>query len=109
MVEEYSNEEIEHDIYSHDKLDTNTNEHDPLMVDSIINMIKDSPTIPTEQKQLLISKIIEIQKQQQAGTMTSGEYQTNMNQVLSSCPEYDLTGLVKKTTVSDVCYGCDSP
>ena len=72
-------------------------------------MIKDSPSIEPEKKNFLISKIIEIQKQQQEGVMTSDEYQANMNQVLSSCPEYDLTGLVKKSTVSDVCYGCDSP
>ncbi len=36
-IEEYSNE---HDkIYSHDNLETNTNEQDSLMVDSLINMI----------------------------------------------------------------------
>jgi hypothetical protein len=78
-------------------------------VNEIIVMIKESTNIPPEQKQLLINKIIEVQKQQQTGVMTSDEYQANMNQVLSSCPEYDLTGLVKKSTVSDVCYGCDSP
>jgi hypothetical protein len=44
MVEEYSNEEIEHkeniNIYSHDNLETNSNDHDTLMVDSILNMIQ---------------------------------------------------------------------
>jgi len=41
-VEEYSNENgIDHNIYSHDKLDSNTNEHDSLMVESIVNMVKD--------------------------------------------------------------------
>ena len=32
-----------------------------------------------------------------------------MNQIVNSCPQYDLTGLIKKTTASDVCYGCDIP
>jgi hypothetical protein len=43
MVEEYSNDEIEHSndkIYSHDNLDSNSNEQDTLMVDSILNMVK---------------------------------------------------------------------
>ena len=46
MVEEYSNEEIEHSndkIYSHDNLDTNSgqsSDNDTLMVDSILNMVK---------------------------------------------------------------------
>ena len=44
LVEEYSNEEIEHkdniSIYSHDNLETNSNEHDSLMVESILNMVR---------------------------------------------------------------------
>ena len=41
MVEEYSNEEtVRNNIYSHDNLETNTNEQDTLMVDSILNMVK---------------------------------------------------------------------
>lgn len=44
-----------------------------------------------------------------AGAINTSDYQQNLNKVLGSCPEYDLTGLVKKSTVSDVCYGCDSP
>ncbi len=50
MVEEYSNEEIEHyNIYSHDNLETNTNDHDSLMVDSILNMVKHESKSNTEQ------------------------------------------------------------
>jgi hypothetical protein len=40
MVEEYSNDN-NINIYSHDNLNTNTNDHDTLMVESIINMVKD--------------------------------------------------------------------
>jgi nucleoside-diphosphate-sugar epimerase len=35
--------------------------------------------------------------------------QNTINKILSACPDYDLTGLVKKSVVSDVCYGCDNP
>ena len=41
--------------------------------------------------------------------MTYGKYNANLNNILKSCPQYDLTGLVKKTTVGDVCYGCGTP
>ncbi len=42
-VEEYSNEHtnVEH-IYSHDGLDSNTLDNDSMMVDSIVNMVKDN-------------------------------------------------------------------
>jgi hypothetical protein len=40
MVEEYSNDNNVN-IYSHDNLHTNTNDHDTLMVESILNMVKD--------------------------------------------------------------------
>jgi hypothetical protein len=43
MVEEYSNDH-HHDIYSHDNLHTNTNDNDTLMVESILNMVKDDIT-----------------------------------------------------------------
>ena len=39
---------------------------------------------------------------------TLSMYDNNINKVLSSCPDYDLTGLVKKDVVSSVCYGCPS-
>ena len=38
-----------------------------------------------------------------------GTGDANLNQGNFSCPKYDTTGLVKKKTVSDVCYGCDVP
>ena len=44
MVEEYSNENVGYNenvnIYSHDNLETNSNDQDSLMVDSILNMVK---------------------------------------------------------------------
>ena len=41
--------------------------------------------------------------------ITKTDYENTINKVLSACPNYDLTGLVKKSIVSDVCYGCDNP
>ena len=43
------------------------------------------------------------------GVITNDQYRANLNNILKSCPQYDLTGLVKKNVVSDVCYGCDQP
>ncbi len=46
IEEEYSNEEIEHsnsnNIYSCDKMDSHTIDNDPLMVDSLINMVNNN-------------------------------------------------------------------
>ena len=42
-----------------------------------------------------------------ANIIDKSEYENTIRKVLSSCPEYDLSGLVKKELVSDVCYGCD--
>ena len=41
--------------------------------------------------------------------ISSDDYNAALNNVLNSCPEFDLKGLVKKTDVQSVCYGCDSP
>ena len=76
-------------IDDRNKINTNVN-----MTTHVFNTIIESPTIPLEQKKLLISKL-------------NNNYTENLNEVLYSLPEYDLTGLVKKTLVSDVVYGCD--
>lgn len=73
-----------------DKNSIETNIHIPLNVlNTLLNMIKNHNTMSEEDKKKLIAKLI---KNKQV-----------------SCPEYDLTGLVKKQLVSDVCYGCDAP
>ena len=70
------------------------------VINNVINTIINSPNIPDEQKPILISKITKT---------TDNEYKKNLSQVLYSLPKYDLTDLVKKTQVADVCYGCDTP
>lgn len=78
-------------------------------INKIISNINKSTTLAPEQKKAITSKIIEIQTKVNKGTLTNAEYQQAMSQVLSSCPQYDLSGLVKKDLVSNVCYGCDNP
>lgn len=76
-------------IDDRNKITTNVN-----MTTHVFNTILESPTIPPEQKKLLISKL-------------NTDYTANLNEVLYSLPQYDLTGLVKKSLVSDVVYGCE--
>lgn len=82
-------------IEDRNKIKTNVN-----ISTEAINTIINSPDIPYEQKLILIKKIKE-----DNNTNTNN----NMNEVLNSLPLYDLEGLVKKTVVSDVCYGCGEP
>lgn len=67
-VEEYSNEHnnVEH-IYSHDGLDSNTLDNDSMMVDSIVNMVKDNdiceiPKIKHTVESLTKMKLDELQE-----------------------------------------------
>ena len=74
-----------------DKNSIETNINIPISIlDEILNMIKNaSLPLSTQDRNNLIDNLL------------------NNNQV--TCPGYDLKGLVKKSLVSDVCYGCDSP
>ena len=76
-------------------------------LNTVIKMIKTSPNIPESDKANLVSKIINSQTMLDNNIITEPEYIENLNTILNSCPEYDLTGLVKKSMVTDVCYGCD--
>jgi len=78
-------------------------------LNNLITMIKNVPTLTPEQKRTVINKIVANATQLSNNTITSGQYNTNLNQILRSCPQYDLTGLVKKDLVSNVCYGCGTP
>jgi hypothetical protein len=86
------------------KIETNINA--PLdVLNAIIQMIKDSQGLSDEQKKNMIKKIIDTKNNK----LSAGQYNDNLSNILNSCPQYDLEGLVKKTQVSDVCYGCDNP
>ena len=81
----------------------------PRVLNQIINMINKLPNLSTTQKSSLTNKIISNAQAANSGLLTSAEYNANLNNILKSCPQYDLTGLVKKSVVGDVCYGCGTP
>jgi hypothetical protein len=82
----------------------------PLQVlNQIITMINNLPNLNTSQKTDLTDKIVSNAQAANSGLLTSSQYNANLNNILRSCPEYDLTGLVKKSVVGDVCYGCGTP
>ena len=94
-------------IQDRDSIQTNINV--PIdTLNNIITMITTSNTIPQDQKTELISKLINAQSMMDAKLIDQNVYNNTINKVLSSCPNYDLSGLVKKDTVSQVCYGCSS-
>jgi hypothetical protein len=79
------------------------------VLNKLIKYIKTAKDITEPRKVELVSKLLNNQKMMDANLITKTEYENAINKVLSSCPNYDLTGLVKKSLVSDVCYGCDNP
>lgn len=78
-------------------------------LNKLINIINSTNTLNTQQKQVIINKVVANATQLSSNIITSGQYNANLNKILQSCPQYDLTGLVKKDLVSNVCYGCGSP
>jgi len=84
--------------------DEETGENDPTI--TVIDLI-DKADIPKEKKEKLIDKVIKYKSMTESKLMTNNEFKLNMEKILEDCPEYDLSGLVKKDLVRDVCYGCD--
>jgi len=78
-------------------------------LNQIITMINNLPNLSGSQKSDLTNKIISNAQAANSGLLTSAQYNANLNNILKSCPQYDLTGLVKKSVVGDVCYGCGTP
>ena len=90
-----------------DKNKIQTNINMPLdTLNNIMDMIKNSSALSINQKKELVQKLITVSNNK---IITEDEYNSKLNNILSSCPSNDLTGLVKKTLASDVCYGCDIP
>ena len=92
-----------------DKNAIQTNINIPIEVlNAILIKIKDDENLSDEEKTELISKLINNKKLNDAKIIDKTEYEQSLNKILSSCPNYDLTGLVKKSVVHDVCYGCNN-
>ena len=84
-----------------------TNVNIPLdVLNALLNMIKQSEILSLQEKTELKNKLLDNKKLADANLITSDEYDINVNKIMSKCPEYDLSGLVKKDVVSSVCYGC---
>lgn len=73
----------------------------------VITKVINQTSLPEEKKTELVKKVQDYQVMMEDNLISPLDYKIKMNQVLESCPEYDLSGLVKKDVVSDVCYGCD--
>jgi hypothetical protein len=69
----------------------------------VLNAIISNPEIPDKYKDIIINA----DPNSEDPDDPNNEYKQTLNKILSSCPEYDLTGLVKKSVVNDVCYGCN--
>jgi len=78
-------------------------------INKLIGIINNMEALNSQQKAKIINKIVTNATQLSNNTITSGQYNANLNNIVKSCPQYDLSGLVKKTLVSDVCYGCGTP
>lgn len=72
----------------------------------VIKLLKQA-NIDPKKKDNLVQKVIKYQSMVESKLMTGEDYKVKVTQVLEDCPEYDLSGLVRKDLVSNVCYGCD--
>ena len=82
-------------INDRNKIQTNINV--PLNVlNDIINMINN---LPQDEQNTIINLL------DSNNIITKPQ----LNQIINSCPQYDMSGLVTKQMASDVCYGCDNP
>lgn len=77
-------------------------------LNKLINIIKNTDKLNTQEKEIIVNKIITNATKLSKNIITNSQYNSNLNQILKSCPQYDLSGLVKKDLVSNVCYGCGS-
>jgi len=104
------NIEIVADRLEEDKNKIQTNINIPRAVlNQILAIINNLPNLTQSQKTTLINKIIKNVQAANSGVLTQQQYTENMDAILRSCPQYDLTDLVKKSIVGDVCYGCGTP
>lgn len=79
------------------------------VINEIIRGINNNPALSGEQKAEITNKIIKNANALNSNIITQAEYNANLNRIIASCPQYDLSGLVKRATVADVCYGCGEP
>ena len=87
-----------------------TNINMPLnAINNVINVIKNTDTLSQIEKDILVNKIITTATNLSNNTISETQYNIILNKILKSSPQYDMTGLVLKDLVADVCYGCGTP
>ena len=91
------------------KLDEDDEDEEVTQKDTAKQVIKfiEQSELPKLNKKKLVDKVVKYQAMTESKLMTQNEFKLNMEKILDDCPEYDLSGLVKKDLVRDVCYGCD--
>ena len=82
------------------KIQTNVN-IPPETLAELKTLVNNSNDMTVAQKKIIVSKIIDNQLKMNQLKMSNNKSLTHL------CPQYDVSGLVKKSLVSDVCYGCD--
>ena len=62
-------------------------------------MVKQT-NLPLEKKQELIQQVHNI-------SINGLGFNSDLENILKQCPEYDLSNMVRKDVASNICYGCD--
>jgi hypothetical protein len=96
MVEEYSNDN--HNIYSHDNLHTNTNDNDTLMVESILNMVKDDINQVSEQ----IEQVEQVEKIEPIEPIEQIEQIEHIEQIEESLESENINNNVESSDESNI-------
>ena len=93
-----------------DKNKIQTNVKIPLAtINEIIKILQNPDVVDPKIGKPIVEAIIKNQTLSNNNIITDSEYNAALNNILSSCPQYDFTDLVSKAQASDVCYGCDTP
>lgn len=76
-------------------------------INKILALIHNSDSLTHQQKQFINNNIINNITKLNNNIISQEQYNINLNKINKSCPQFDLSGLVKKDTVNNVCYGCN--
>jgi hypothetical protein len=78
-------------------------------INQITKAIYNSTNIPSDVKKNMLETITKNKTLADNGVITGDVYRQNMNKLLKTCQDYDLSEFVRKDMASQVCYGCTEP
>lgn len=81
------------------KIDFNI-KYPPQIINDIMDYITNSPDLPIEQKVAVVATL----KQIQTADLSAGDARKSVIAALTSCPQFDLSGYIKK---DPPCFGCN--